>query len=80
VRVYRVTLAPGESTGMHKHLLAGLGITIGPTEIELDMQGKDKPELIKVATGEARWRPGAVTHSIKNVGQTRFETVDIELK
>jgi mannose-6-phosphate isomerase-like protein (cupin superfamily) len=35
---------------------------------------------VKVSAGEARWRPDAVTHSIQNIGKTRFEAVDIELK
>jgi quercetin dioxygenase-like cupin family protein len=80
VRVYKLSLAPGESTGMHTHLLAGLGIMLSPAEIELETQGKDAFERIKVDVGDVRWRPGAVTHSVKNVGKTRFEAIDIELK
>lgn len=80
VRVYRLSLAPGESSGMHTHLLSGLGILIAPAEIELQTPGKDKAERIRVAVGDVRWRPGAVTHSVTNVGKTRFEAVDIELK
>ena len=80
VRVYKLSLAPGESTGMHTHLLPGLGIMLAPAEIEFETQGKDTLERIKVDIGDVRWRPGAVTHSVKNVGKTRFEAVDIELK
>jgi quercetin dioxygenase-like cupin family protein len=80
VRVYKLSLAPGESTGMHTHLLPGIGITIAPAEIELQTQGKQGSKRIKVGVGDVRWRPGAVTHSVKNIGKTRFEAVDIELK
>ena len=33
-----------------------------------------------ISRGEVVWRAGAVTHQIKNLGQTRIELVDIELK
>jgi quercetin dioxygenase-like cupin family protein len=80
VRVYRLSLAPGESTQIHTHALPGLGIFLASAEIEMQTQGKDKVDRLKATAGDVRWRPGAVTHSIKNVGQTRFEAVDIELK
>jgi len=79
-RAYRLSLAPGESTAIHSHPLPGLAIMLAPGEIEITTEGKAKPDSLKVATADARWRAGAVTHSIKNVGQTRFEAVDIELK
>jgi quercetin dioxygenase-like cupin family protein len=80
VRAYRLSLAPGESTAVHRHPLPGLAIMLTPGEIEVTTEGKTTPDRLKVATADARWRAGAVTHSIKNVGQTRFEAVDIELK
>jgi len=80
VRVYRLSLAPGESTEVHTHHLAGLAISITSGEVEVATKGADKTEQLKLGVGDVRWRPGAVTHSIKNVGKTRFEAVDIELK
>jgi quercetin dioxygenase-like cupin family protein len=80
VRVYRLSLAPGESTDVHTHPLAGLAISITPGEIEITTEGKTKPDRLTLPLGDVRWRSGAVTHSIKNVGKTRFEAVDIELK
>ena len=80
VRVYRVTLEPGQSTPMHTHLLPSLGIAITAAKLEVTIQGKDKPELVTLPAGDVRWRLSALTHSIKNVGKTRFEAVDIELK
>ena len=38
------------------------------------------PDRIGLSAGELRWRGGSVTHTIKNVGKTIFEAVDIELK
>jgi quercetin dioxygenase-like cupin family protein len=80
VRVYKLSLAPGESTTMHTHFLPGLGISITPGTIQVTTEGKDKPERVKVPAGDVRWRSGPVLHSIKNVGKMRFEAVDIELK
>ena len=80
VRVYKLSLAPGDATTMHTHFLPGLGISITPGTIRVTTKGKDKPERVRVPAGEVRWRSGPVIHSIKNVGKTRFEAVDIELK
>jgi quercetin dioxygenase-like cupin family protein len=80
VRIYRVSLEPGQSTTMHTHLLPGLGVAMTAGEIELTTEGKDKPDRFTLPLGDVRWRAGAVTHAIKNVGKTVFEAVDIELK
>ncbi|HEY3025165.1 MAG TPA: caspase family protein [Pyrinomonadaceae bacterium] len=80
VRVYKVSLAPGESTGMHTHLLSGLAIAITAGEVLIEVEGNKEPQRVKFAAGDVRWGTGSVTHSIKNVGKTRFEAVDIELK
>lgn len=80
VRVYRVTLEPGQSTSMHTHLLPSLGIALTAAKLKVTIEGKDKPERVTVPAGDVRWRLSALTHSIKNVGKTRFEAVDIELK
>jgi mannose-6-phosphate isomerase-like protein (cupin superfamily) len=48
------------------------------TEIEVTADGKSVRHPVK--ENDVSWRAGGVTHSIKNVGQTRFEALDIELK
>jgi quercetin dioxygenase-like cupin family protein len=80
VRAYRLTLEPGQSTPMHTHQLSGLAISITAGEIEITTEGKIKPDRLTLPPGDVRWRSGPVTHMIKNVGKTRFEAVDIELK
>ena len=80
VRVYRLTLEPGQSTPMHTHLLTGLAVSITGGEIEMTTEGKDKPDRLSLPATDVRWRAAAVTHSIKNIGKTRFEAVDIEFK
>jgi quercetin dioxygenase-like cupin family protein len=78
VRVERVILEPGQSTGVHTHTLAGLGVSVSGGMIEIETGGQKQTSNLK--PGEFRWRDGAVTHSLKNVGKTRFEAVDIEWK
>jgi quercetin dioxygenase-like cupin family protein len=80
VRVFRLSLAPGESAPTHTHPLPGLAIAITAGELDVATGGNSKPERTKVAETDVRWRAGAVTHSIKNVGKTRFEGIDIEFK
>jgi len=78
VRVYRLSLAPGESIAMHTHPLPGVVVTITAAEIEVTADGKSVTHPVK--SNDVSWRAGGVTHSIRNVGQTRFEALDIELK
>jgi quercetin dioxygenase-like cupin family protein len=82
VRVYRTTLEPGQSTSTHTHWYAGLGVTLRGSQVEVltKLMSGDKTERMKLSEGDVRWRAGVVEHSIKNVGKTRFEAVDIELK
>jgi quercetin dioxygenase-like cupin family protein len=80
VRVFRVTLEPGQSTAMHTHVFAGLSIALVSGEIEITTEGKRPADRLNLPLGDVRWRAGAVTHSIKNIGKTRFEAVDVELK
>jgi quercetin dioxygenase-like cupin family protein len=80
VRAYRLTLEPGQSTPMHTHQLSGLAISITAAEIEITTEGKTKPDRLALPPGDIRWRSGPITHMIKNIGKTRFDAVDIELK
>lgn len=78
IRVFRLSLAPGEAVAMHKHPFPGLVVTITPAEIEVTADGKAVTHPVK--GNDVSWRAGAVTHSIRNVGKTRFEALDIEIK
>jgi quercetin dioxygenase-like cupin family protein len=80
VRVYRVVLEPGQSTPVHTHFLPGLAVSIFAGEIEVTTRGKATPDRITLPAGDVRWRAGMTTHSIKNIGKTRFEAIDVELK
>src|SRR5262249_49493869 len=80
VRVFRVTLEPDQSSPMHPHEVPSLAIALTPGDLEITTQGKDKPDRVNRALGTLTWRGDPVTHSVKNVGKTRYEGMDIEFK
>jgi quercetin dioxygenase-like cupin family protein len=79
VSVERLILEPGQSTNMHTHGLSALSVFLTSAKILVDSPGQ-KPQTIEYKPGDFRWRVPPVTHSIKNIGRTRFEAVGIDWK
>jgi quercetin dioxygenase-like cupin family protein len=79
VRVERLILEPGQSTGMHEHPLSGLGVAVSGAKVMIESPGQ-KPQTVEFGPGDFRWHGGKIAHSLKNIGKTRFEAVDIEWK
>jgi quercetin dioxygenase-like cupin family protein len=79
VRVERLVLEPGQATNMHTHGLSALSVFLTNAKIRVESPGQ-KPETIGYKPGDFRWRAAPVTHSLKNVGSTRFEAVGIDWK
>ena len=79
VRVSRLILGPGQSTGMHTHGLPGLTVVVSAGEVTVEAPGQRR-EKIKFRPGSFRWHTGALTHSLKNVGSSRFEAIEMEWK
>jgi mannose-6-phosphate isomerase-like protein (cupin superfamily) len=77
-RVFQVELAPRASTQLHLHRHNYLFVTIGPALIENDVQGK-APVKMKLLDGETELAPGPFAHVIKNLGNTPFRNVTIEI-
>jgi len=80
VRVFRVTLEPGQAGPMHTHTVPILAIALTSAELEVTTEGRAQPERVQRPAGNVLWRSEAVTHAIKNVGATRYEGVDVEFK
>ncbi len=78
VRVYRLTLAPGDSTDDHLHdaPVVTIAVTAGTVSLE-KLSGESRLELKE---GEARWEVRGVSQRMRNVGIAPFEAVEIELK
>lgn len=79
VRVSRLVLKPGESSKLHTHQLHGLGVTLYDSKIEIRSPGQAVRKL-KTKAGDFVWQNAGTAHTIKNVGATVFEAIDIELK
>ena len=78
VIVERLILEPGQSTNTHTHGLSALSVFLTKSKVLVQSPGQ-KPQTITYKPGDFRWR-NPVTHSIKNIGTTRFEAVGIALK
>lgn len=79
VHVERLILEPGQSTSVHTHGLSALSVFVTNAKVRVESPGKP-PETIGYKPGDFRWRDAPVTHSIKNIGTTRFEAVGIDFK
>ncbi|PYP84180.1 MAG: hypothetical protein DMF61_20610 [Blastocatellia bacterium AA13] len=79
LRAERLILEPGQSVPEHRYTQPGLAVAVSAGKVVFETKGQ-KPQTVEFKPGDFRWRDGAVTHSVKNVGNTRFEVVDIEWK
>jgi len=79
VRVERLILEPGRSTNIHTHSLSALSVFLTKSKVRVESPGA-KAETIEYKPGDFRWRSAPITHSIKNIGSTRFEAVGIDWK
>ena len=77
-RVFQVTVPPHATTQLHLHRHSYLFVNLGQAEIENDVQGK-APVKMKLADGQTELSPGPFAHVIKNVDETPFRNVTIEI-
>jgi quercetin dioxygenase-like cupin family protein len=79
VRVNRLALQPGESSKPHAHALNGLGIIIHDSRIEISVPGVS-PLVMEPRAGDFAWQTAGTAHTLKNIGSTVFEVIDVEVK
>ena len=79
VRVTRLVLEPGQSTGMHSHNLIGLSVIVTNSKVAFDVPGQPQ-QISEFQPGTFNWHAEKRTHSVKNIGTSRFEAVEIEWK
>lgn len=80
VRVFEVWLPPGEATLWHVHLHDGVSVRL--TDATIEDQPKDgEAKTFRLCRGEVAYgaTPAALTHQVRNVGETTFHNVYIEL-
>lgn len=79
VRIERLILEPGRSTNIHTHSLSALSVFLTKSKVRVESPGA-KAETVEYKPGDFRWRSAPITHSIKNIGSTRFEAVGVDWK
>ena len=79
VRIYRIKLEPGQSTEIFTYELSGLTVVVSPAKVKIETP-KQKAQTEDFKSGDFRWHTGSLRHSLKNIGPTSFEAIDIELK
>jgi hypothetical protein len=77
-RIYRVLLAPGESTELHAH--AAPGLTIQVTSGSVDDTGTTPAATGGKGAGAWRWRDAGHTHVLRNGGAERALVIEIDWK
>jgi quercetin dioxygenase-like cupin family protein len=78
VRVFRVEVAPQESTLMHRHRHDYIFVTLGATDVSNEVAGKPPVEL-KLQDGETRFLPGGFAHAARDLAATPFRNITVEL-
>lgn len=75
VRVERLILEPGQSTGRYTLPKSGILIAAHDGSISVERPGSSA-HRIDMKAGEFEWHTGPATHTITNVGKTRFEAIE----
>ena len=78
VRVYYVEVPPHESTQLHQHDHDYIFVSIGPADVINAV--RDKPEVhLVLKDGETHFTRGGFAHVARNLADTPFRNVTIEL-
>ena len=78
IRAFKVEVAPHDVTLMHLHHHDYVFVTLGPSQVENAVKDK-APVTLKLQDGEARFVAGNFAHVARNLADTPFRNVTIEL-
>src|SRR5262249_48360768 len=79
VRGWRLVLEPGQSVPAITQTAPGIRIVVDGGELAESVPGyADRGWLL--SSGEFYWQESGVTRSLRNIGTTRIEIVEFELK
>jgi quercetin dioxygenase-like cupin family protein len=82
VQVFRVTLAPGTSTGMHIHTHDDAAVRLSQASSTADVPGKPETAPDTKAAGVVSARDNETkpfTHRVHNVGATPYDVLDVQI-
>jgi len=75
VYIERLILEPGQSTGRYTLPRSGMFIAAHDGAITVERPGS-APHRMEIKAGEFEWHTGPTTHTITNVGKTRFDAIE----
>ena len=79
IRVWRLSLEPGEIQGWHQHHLPYLIVPLTPGDNFMRFcDGRSR--ATKETPGEVMWREPGIPHELENVGSGTYSNVLIEFK
>ena len=78
VRVFQVEAPPHQATLMHRHRHDYIWVSIGNADVSNEVEGKSPVEL-KFKDGETRFTAGNFAHIGRNLADSPFRNVTIEL-
>jgi len=78
VRVFDVTVAPRDTTLVHRHNHDYLFVTLGDSDVTSARPG-EKPVVLQLKDGEVRFTPGNFAHAAINNTDRPFHNTTIEL-
>lgn len=78
VRVFNLEVPPHGATQLHRHGPDYISVTLGISQVENDVAGK-QPVKLTLQDGETRFVPGGFTHLGKNLSDQPTRYVIIEL-
>ncbi len=78
VRVFKVEVAPHAATLMHRHRHDYLFVTLGEAHVSNEVEGQPAVELT-LADGDTHFAAGNFAHIARNLADTPFRNVTIEI-
>jgi mannose-6-phosphate isomerase-like protein (cupin superfamily) len=79
LRVFDVVVAPKSATLMHRHDRDYMFVVIGDADLSNERMN-EKPVHLAVKDGDVRYAKGGFAHIARNLGETAFHNITIELK
>ena len=76
-RIYRVSLAPGQSTPKHRHSPPGLTVQVSPGTLRLEGAAPEGASE-QPGAGAWWWRGAGTEHVLRNVGTSQVDVVEID--
>jgi quercetin dioxygenase-like cupin family protein len=80
VRVWEITLEPGQHQPWHRHHNPYLVIALEAADNRIDALAGGEPRLVHEPAGGVVYRQPGETHMLTNHGQTRYRSRLVELK